>query len=142
MEQPPVTPDLPRPPLPVTFLIVPYFIAGLAAALRPEFPSLTWRLAAVVALQALVLRAVKHDTREGLQNYSTGSGLGSMVFNAAALLLLSDPVRECRHETHKEPMEAMPWWKRVYWMICIQANTRGIGWNYQVRPPGAPVTTT
>ena len=137
MESPAVTE--PRQPLSyIQYGVGPYVLIGLIAALRPTFPSLSWRLAAAVALISFMLRATKYDTGEGLQNYSMGSTFGSMSFSAIMLCLLSDPVKECRYEGQEQPTEDMPLWKKVYWMICIQANTRGVGWNYQVRQHPVP----
>lgn len=132
-------PGLPeqRPPLPFfTYYAASFLIIALAAALRPQIPSLAWRLAAVAALAALLLRALQHDAGDARQNYSAGCAWGGIFFTAVTLLLLLDPVREYRHETDTQPIAAMPWWKRVYYMVCVQANPRGVGWNYQVRAVG------
>lgn len=122
-----------RPPLPFfTYVLVPYFTVAVAVAFRPTFPSLWWRLALVVGFPALLVNGLKYDTGETLRNYSIGAEFGNMTWTAVLLLLLTDPIRECRHETHEEEMIAMPWWKRVYWAVCLRMNTRGVGWNFQV----------
>jgi hypothetical protein len=123
----------PRPPLPfLTYAVSSYVAIGLIAALRQTSPSLSWRLPAVVAYIAIMLRATKYDTGDLMQNYSMGSSLGTVSFNALALCLLANPVKEYRYENQEMPTEKMPLWKRVYWVICQQGNSRGIGWNYQV----------
>ena len=120
-----------RPPLPfITYYALPYLAIALVMALRP---SLTWRFSAVAALVSVMLRGTRFDAGSAAQNYSIVSALGSVSFTAVKLLLLSDPVRECRHEMQTEPMVEMPLWRRVYWAFCVEVNTRGIGWNYQVR---------
>lgn len=125
--------DTSRPPLNIPlYSLGPYLIIGLAVALRQNIPGLGFRLAVVVGIIAMFVHAVKLTTGDGGQDYGIASGFGSTAFTAIAMLLLSDPIKECRHESHKESMTEMPLWKRVYWGVCIRSNVRGIGWNYQV----------
>lgn len=121
-----------RAPLPSLYYVGPFLLVGLTAALRENLPSVGFRLAVVVGLTAILLHALQFDTGDGHQNYATGSTFGSIFFTVVAMLLLSDPVKEYRHESQKEPTTEMPLWKRFYWAMCIQFSPRGVGWNYQV----------
>ena len=135
MELPP--PDSsPRAPLPFfTYVALPYLIISLGDALRLKVPGVGFRLAVLGGLTAMWVYAirVRYDMGEGMQNYSIGSTFGSLFFTASTLLLFQDPLKECRWATQSEDAAEMSLWKRVYWSLCIQMNTRGIGWNYQVR---------
>ena len=86
----------------------------------------------LIAVISAQLYAVRFTTGDSYQNYSTGTAIGTLAFTFAWLLLLSNPMAECRHETHRDSLEKSPLWKRVFYALCILVGTRGVGWNYQV----------
>lgn len=123
-----------RPPFsPLRYYVLPQLIIAIALATRPQTGGTTWRLATLAALGALLAHALHTDTGDLVKNYSMGSACGSMFLSALTLFLLSNPLEECRYETQDRPVREMPLWKRIHWMRSVYSNTRGIGWNYQVR---------
>lgn len=118
-----------RPPLSIfRYLVLPQLVVCVVVALRP---SLAVRLATWAGVAATLLYAVRFDTREDMQNYSMGCTIGSLVFNAL-VMLAPDVLAQCRHEDQTKLLTEMSLWERMYNVQCIAANTRGIGWNYQV----------
>lgn len=119
-----------RLPFPfLTYYVLPHLVVTLVVALRPR---LFWRLSTLIAVISAQLYAVRFTTGDSYQNYSTGTAIGTLAFTFAWLLLLSNPMAECRHETHRDSLEKSPLWKRVFYALCILVGTRGVGWNYQV----------
>ena len=114
------------------YILGPCFIIAIAASFQKNTLGTRFRLAVVIGIAAMSVRAVKFTVGGGPQNYSVGCAFGPLFFNAVALLLLSDPVRECKYVSQTEDTAKMPFWKRVYWVLCIQCNLRGIRWNFEV----------
>lgn len=83
---------------------------------------------------AAVIAGARFDTGDRFVNYITGIAMGNACFLAVILLLLSDPMKECRHESQKpgEDIINMPYWKGLYNAICLTYSDRGLGWNDQV----------
>lgn len=111
----------------VIYYVGPFLTVGLTMALHINIPALRFHLAVVTGLAAMFVHA--GDT---MQNYSTGSSFGIMFFNMIILLLLSNAIKECGHKTQKDNGTELPLWKSFCWAVCIQLNSLGIGWSYQV----------
>ena len=81
-----------------------------------------------------MLYAAKFDTGGDFDNWSVGILLVCLSFTAFVILILWDPVVDCRHESWQpdELMASKPYWKRTYHYLCGILNIRGIGWNYQI----------
>ncbi|KAF5390808.1 hypothetical protein D9757_004427 [Collybiopsis confluens] len=93
-------------------------------------------------------------------DYSLGSTLGGDIVKTMYMLFFVDPVREWEWASHGvnpslgrriectveeeederkrkgtgtgKSIANLPWWKRVYWILCGAFTMRGVGWNYQV----------
>ena len=123
----------PRQPVSLfVHVLLPFLSISFALAFRQTFPGLAWRLALFVGLCAILLTGTKYDAGESMQNYSMGCMFGSIILNVVAVIFLTDPCRDWRHETQKVPTTEMPWWKRMYLGLCILCNSRSIGWSNQV----------
>ena len=123
-----------RPALPFfTYVISPHIFLAFILAIRPR-ASLYWRIATWVGFTSVLLSATRFDTGEDFDNWSVGILLLCSSFTAFVLLFLWDPAAECKHESFAkgEVIEKMPFWRRVYLMLCVIYSVRGIGWNYEV----------
>ena len=133
-----------RPPFnALTYIIAPYFVVALLLAVQPR-PSLLLRTSAWLALTAFLLTGTHFDAGSDFDNWSVGIVLVGPAFTAFVLMLLRDPVADCRHEDQKEGEEIinMPYWKRAYYVLCVIVTYRGVGWNYQVRYSYSAYTST
>ncbi|KAH9949041.1 membrane bound O-acyl transferase family-domain-containing protein [Amylocystis lapponica] len=132
-----------RTPLPfLTYWVLPNVAVScvIALGLRQPFPV---HLAVVAAVAYAAFRAVTlFTTGDAVQDYCVGGVFVSMLFNAVHMLLLSDPLKEFRHETDTVPPTDLPFLRRVYWALSVVNNARGVGWNYQVAHLPPPPTST
>ncbi|GJE95597.1 membrane bound O-acyl transferase family-domain-containing protein [Phanerochaete sordida] len=98
---------------------------------RPVFATRFSVFAALLAATVIYVSLNSGSTGE-LSSYVAAVEMGNACFLAALLLLLRDPVRDCRHEAQKEEAAQMPYWRRLWWALSLTYSHRGVGWNYQV----------
>ncbi|KAH9948646.1 membrane bound O-acyl transferase family-domain-containing protein [Amylocystis lapponica] len=132
-----------RAPLPfLTYFVLPNLALSCVITLGLPFPA---RLAVFAAFTCVTFRIVTMftmSTGDATQDYPFGLAFVSALFNAFHLLLLSDPLKEFRHETDTVPPTDLPILRRVYWASSVVNNVRGVGWNYQVAHLPPPPTDT
>ncbi|KAH9949040.1 membrane bound O-acyl transferase family-domain-containing protein [Amylocystis lapponica] len=131
-----------RAPLPfLTYYILSNIVLSWFIALRLP---LSVRLAAFAVFTYATFWAATTFTSTGdaVQDYSIGTTFMSVAFNTFHLLLLSDPLKEFRHETDTVPPIELPFLRRAYWASSVVNNARGVGWNYQVAHLPPPPTST
>ncbi|KAI0812653.1 membrane bound O-acyl transferase family-domain-containing protein [Irpex lacteus] len=120
-----------RLPLPTTtYIILPTILLSFVVALRPGLPI---RIAIVILHVWWMLDGTKYSGGGGYNDWLKGSFLGSMSSMAVYALILTDPMIEWRHNSYPDtqPIE-LPFWQRMYWVLCAVLNNRGLKWSFEV----------
>jgi len=114
--------------------IFPFFalLQTCLACLLALSPRRSGRVAGSAVLATLVAVAYCCTTGEAPRDYSIGNLIMIQVFTAYLLLWLVNPVTEYRHEHDVTAAAKLPFVRRVWWLLCIINNPRGIGWSYEV----------
>ena len=119
-----------KPPLPTFRYIAVYnLVLAIAIALRPR-P--TWRFLVFLAIFYHNLTVVTLTTGDVDRDVGLSVSLACDIATSFHLLFLSDPAIDFRHTKDSVHPRDLPFFRRVYWAICLQNAKRGIGWNYKV----------
>lgn len=97
-------------------------------------PSKPLRVVAFVSFVLWTIKATKYTTGNANDDYSVGCQMGGSCLAALYVLLLVDPLTEWRYVPGlKQPLTNLPFWTRLYWVLCGTLSPRGIDWSFQVR---------
>ncbi|KAH9840645.1 membrane bound O-acyl transferase family-domain-containing protein [Rhodofomes roseus] len=118
----------PRLPLLPFFAVLQTCLACLLA-LQPRKPS---RVAGSIGLVAFIAAAYCCTTGEAPRDYSIGNLIMIQAFTAVLLLWLVDPVHDYCHESDGNALAKLPFVRRMWRLLCIINNPRGVGWSYEV----------
>jgi len=111
-----------------TLLLQNVFIAALIAFRPPS----SVRFIAFIAYSYAVGLILMCTTGNLQRNYSTGCTFMGQFFTAFHLIWLTDPLKDIRHERDTVTPAELPFWRRMYWALCLIHSPRGVGWSYQV----------
>jgi hypothetical protein len=104
----------------------------IASTLIATYPNFGIRLLGIILIAYIALPGLLTTSGDLFNDYSMGSTITTNVVVAIALILLKNPLAEYRYVGDKTDPKDLPFWKKIYWSVCVRHNHRGIGWNYQV----------
>lgn len=128
-----------RLPLPTTtYIILPTILLSFVVALRSGLPIC---IAIVILHVWWMLDGTKYSGGGGYNDWLKGSFLGVMSSMAVYALILTDPMIEWTHCSYPDtqPIE-LPFWQRMYWVLCAVLNNRGLKWSFEVSDKFLPST--
>lgn len=109
--------------LPIAFALV------LTLTIRHKAP---WRILAVAAYSSWTLYGLKSTAGDGYENFYTGCVLGINTLFALSIPIQPVPLDQWRHKADPRPLRELPFGKRLWYLICVIFESRGVDWTYQV----------